>query len=68
MQIDVYGATILKLVPECQFTSFGIDNHCDLLAKDITVTNQYVDYKVKLGDRNERVKVLFLVDLVYIIH
>ena len=54
---DVYGATILKLVPECQFTSFGIDNHCDLLAKDITVTNQYVDFKVKLGDRNERVKV-----------
>ena len=54
---DVYAITIPKLVPECQITSYGIDNHCDLLAKDITVTNQYVDFKVKLGDKNERVKV-----------
>lgn len=46
-----------KLVHECNYTTYGIDNHCDLLAKDITVTNQYVDFKVKLGDRNERVKV-----------
>ena len=54
---DVYSITIPKLVPECQFSTYGIDNHCDLLAKDITVTNQYVDFKVKLGDKNERVKV-----------
>ena len=54
---DVYSTMIPKLAPECQITTFGIDNHCDLLAKDITVTNQYVDFKVKLGDRNERVKV-----------
>ena len=39
------------------YTTYGIDNNCDLLAKDITVTNQYVDFKVKLGDKNERVKV-----------
>ena len=48
---------IPKLVPECNIKTYGIDNHCDLLAKDITVTNQTVDFKVKLGDRNERVKV-----------
>lgn len=54
---DIYAITIPKVVPECQFLSFGIDNHCDLLAKDITVTNQYVDFKVKLGDKNERIKV-----------
>lgn len=54
---DVYSIMIPKLVPECNYTTYGIDNHCDLLAKDITVTNQYVDFKVKLGDRNERVKV-----------
>ena len=54
---DVYAAMVPKLVPECQFSTYGIDNYCDLLAKDITVTNQYVDFKVKLGDKNERIKV-----------
>ncbi len=54
---DVHTALVPKLVPECQISTFGIDNYCNLLAKDITVTNQYVDFKVKLGDRNERVKV-----------
>ena len=54
---DIYAITIPKLVPKCQFTTFGIDNTCNLLAKDITVTNQYADFKVKIGDKNERVKV-----------
>lgn len=54
---DVYSVKIPKLVPECNIATYGIDNHCNLLAKDITVTNQYVDFKVKLGERNERVKV-----------
>lgn len=54
---DVHSIMIPKLVPECDITTYGIDNHCNLLAKDITVTNQYVDFKVKLGDKNERVKV-----------
>ena len=54
---DIYAVKIPKLVPECDITTYGIDNYCDLLAKDITVTNQYVDFKVKLGDKNERVKV-----------
>ena len=54
---DVYSVRIPKLAPECQITTYGIDNYCNLLAKDITVTNQYVDFKVKIGDKNERVKV-----------
>ena len=54
---DVHAAMIPKLAPECQISTYGIDNYCNLLAKDITVTNQYVDFKVKLGDRNERIKV-----------
>lgn len=54
---DVYATRIPKLAPECRISTYGIDNHCDLLAKDITVTNQYVDFKVKIGDKNERVKV-----------
>ena len=54
---DIYTSSVAKMVPNCSITTFGIDNHSDLLAKDITVTNQYVDFKVKIGDRNERVKV-----------
>ena len=54
---DVYAVTIPKMVPECDISTYGIDNYCNLLAKDITVTNQYVDFKVKIGDRNERIKV-----------
>lgn len=54
---DIYAIRIPKLVPECNISTYGIDNYCNLLAKDITVTNQYVDFKVKLVDRNERVKV-----------
>lgn len=54
---DVYSAMVPKIVSECKFTTFGIDNNCNILAKDITVTNQYVDFKVKINDRNERIKV-----------
>lgn len=54
---DIHSILIPKLAPDCNYTTYGVDNHCGLLAKDITVTNQYVDFKVKLGERNERVKV-----------
>ena len=43
--------------PKCEFKSYGIDNTCDLLAKDVTITNISVDYKVKIGTKNERIKV-----------
>ena len=54
---DFHANMIPKLVPDCNILTYGIDNHCDICAKDITVTNQYVDFKVKMGERNERVKV-----------
>jgi len=54
---DLHGAKLVKLVKDCEVATYGIDNFCNLLAKDITVTNSYVDFKVKLGTRNERVKV-----------
>ena len=43
--------------PKCEFKSYGIDNECDLLAKDVTITNISVDYKVKIGAKNERIKI-----------
>ncbi|MBQ3413989.1 MAG: UDP-N-acetylmuramoyl-L-alanyl-D-glutamate--2,6-diaminopimelate ligase [Clostridia bacterium] len=54
---DLYGNKIPKLFPESEITTYGIDNPANLLAKDITITNSLVDFKVKLTDRNERVKV-----------
>ena len=53
---DLYTSKVPKLVPECDITTYGIDNYCKVLAKDITITNSYVDFKVKIGDKNERVK------------
>ena len=54
---DIYGVKVKKLATNCEMKTYGIDNSCDLLAKDITITNSYVDFKVKLAGRNERVKV-----------
>ncbi len=53
---DLHGAKIPKLFPESDIITYGIDNYANLLAKDITITNSYVDFRVKLSDRNERVK------------
>lgn len=53
---DLHASRVPKLVKNCPVQTYGIDNSCDLLAKDITITNSYVDFKVKLGDKNERVK------------
>ena len=54
---DLHVAKILKLFPNNNIMTYGIDNYCDVLAKDITITNSYVDFRVKISDRNERVKV-----------
>ncbi len=54
---DLYSSKVPKLATNCQIETYGIDNTCKLLAKDITITNSYVDFKVKLGDKNERVKI-----------
>ena len=54
---DVQGSKIPRLFPESSITTFGIDNFANVMARDVTVTNTYADFKVKLTDRNERVKV-----------
>ncbi len=48
---------IIKASPNCDIKTYSVDNKSDLLAKDITITNISVDFKVKIGIRNERVKV-----------
>lgn len=47
---------IKKLLPEKDIKTYGIDNETDLLAKDITITNSSVDFKVKINGKNERIK------------
>ena len=54
---DVQGSKIPKLFPKSNITTYGIDNFANVMARDVTVTNTYADFKVKLTDRNERVKV-----------
>ncbi len=54
---DFKCAKIKRLAPECNIKTYSIDNSSDLVAKDITITNTSVDYKVRLGNRNERIKV-----------
>ena len=54
---DLYVSRIPKMFPNSNIMTYGIDNYCDVLAKDITITNSYVDFRVKISDKNERVKV-----------
>lgn len=53
---DIHGAKVAKLVKNCEVITYGIDNFCNMLAKDITITNAYVDFKVKIGTMNHRIK------------
>ena len=53
---DIQVAKLKKLLPENDIQTYGIDNAADMLAKDITITNSYVDFKAKISDRNERIK------------
>ena len=54
---DYQVAKIKKMDTKCEIKTYGIDNGADLLAKDLTVTDVTVDFKVKIGTRNERIKV-----------
>ena len=54
--IYTHVAKVKKFITSCDIKTYGIDNTADLLAKDITITNSSVDFKVKIGTRNERVK------------
>lgn len=48
---------IIKNSPNCDIKTYSVDNKSDLIAKDITITNVSVDFKVKIGMKNERIKV-----------
>lgn len=54
---DFKASKIRNSNPKCEFKTYGIDNFSDMLAKDITITNKSVDYKLKIKDKNERIKV-----------
>ena len=53
---DINTIKVPKLAPNCNIKTYGIDNESDLLAKDITITNSYVDFRVKINGKNERIK------------
>ena len=53
---DLHGAKLPRMFEENNLMTYGIDNYANVMAKDITITNSYVDFRVKLKDRNERVK------------
>lgn len=53
---DIYTAKAERLAITPEKTTYGIDNFAHILAKDITITNSYVDFKVKIENKNERVK------------
>ena len=57
INIDDFRAGKIKKSAKCEIKTYGVNNQCDLLAKDITITNVSVDFKAKLTDRNERIKV-----------
>ena len=54
---DLYGVKIPKMFPENNIITYGIDNYANLLARDITITNQYVDFRTRLGRKGERIKI-----------
>lgn len=54
---DINVIKLLKMNKPCEIHTYGIDNHCEILAKDITVMNSGADFKLKIGTRNERIKV-----------
>ena len=54
---DLQVSKIPGMFPNSKIMTYGIDNYCEVLAKDITITNSYVDFRVKIKDKNERVKV-----------
>lgn len=53
---DFHVRKVKKRLPEKEIKTYGIDNEADFIAKDITITNASVDFKAKIGGKNERIK------------
>lgn len=54
---DFKGMKVKSLCKNCDIKTYAINNEANLLAKDITITNVSVDFKVKINNRNERIKI-----------
>lgn len=54
---DFKGMKVKSLSKNCDIKTYAINNEANLLAKDITITNVSVDFKVKLNGKNERIKI-----------
>jgi len=58
LNADDYNVIKVKrLMKDLDITTYGIDNGADFLAKDVTIQNSGADYKIKLADRNQIIKV-----------
>lgn len=53
---DFHVRKVIKKLPEKEIKTYGVDNEADNIAKDITITNSSVDFKVKINGKNERIK------------
>lgn len=53
---DFHVRKVLKRLPEKEIKTYGVDNEADNIAKDITITNSSVDFKMKINGKNERIK------------
>ena len=54
---DLQGAKIPSLFPDSEIITYGIDNFAKVTARDVTITNSYVDFRVKIDGKNERIRV-----------
>ena len=54
---DFKVAKVKTLAKNCEIKTYAINNEANILAKDITITNVSVDFKIKLNGRNERIKI-----------
>ncbi len=54
---DLQCTKIPKLFPKSNIETYGIDNYATMLARDITVTNMFVNYRTKINGVSDRVKV-----------
>ena len=54
---DFKVAKVKSMAKNCDIKTYAINNEANILAKDITITNVSVDFKIKLNGKNERIKI-----------
>lgn len=53
---DIYSLRIEKMAT-CHISTFGLDNGPKIFAKDLIVTNSYVEFKLMVNNRPEKIRV-----------